>query len=269
MSERLNQWACKLRSAWLTHLAGDGPDQLARALEDAKSDIPVLLICYNNGVYVEHMVRQLNGFGIRPIVLDNASSDDRTRTLLSGLDKANGARVVNLGRNFGHKVAFLPPFYDLMPAVFACSDPDLLLNERMPRDFLQQLHGLAQRFRVFKAGLALQLPEQLDVIPATYRKKKCKPFEFSRQYTVREWEARFWFKRLAHPSLEVYAAPVDTTMAVYDKRLYDGVFFDAVRVAGEFSCLHMPWHPQLDLFDATTRQKYLQGNRSSSWLKDS
>lgn len=268
MSGAFNRWACEMRSRWLAWQAGDGPMRLARALDQCKSDVPVLLISYNNGVYVEHMVRQLKGFGVSPIVLDNRSGDDETRRILSRLDKGNDASVICLDRNFGHKVAFLPPFYDQLPDVFACSDPDLLLNERMPRDFLSQLHQVAQHFQVYKAGLALELPDDLELISNTYQKKKCKPFAFQRQYSVREWEQRFWHKRLSHPSLEVYAAPIDTTMAVYDKRLYDGVFFEAVRVAGDFGCLHMPWHPQLDLFDASTRQKYLQGNRSSSWLKD-
>lgn len=267
MSGRVNQWACKLRSAWLTHRADDGPAQLARALDEIRSDIPVLLISYNNGVYVEHMVRQLNGLGIRPIVLDNHSNDTGTRELLSRLERAGDAKIVHLTRNFGHKVVFLPPFYDLLPETFACSDPDLLFNENMPVDFLAQLLNLARTYGVFKAGLALELLPELEVIEASYGKFKCRPFPFQRRYSVQDWENRFWRKQLLHSSLEVFSAPIDTTMAVYDKQLYDGDFFDAVRVAGNFSCLHLPWYPRLDHFDAGSKKSYLHGNRSTSWMK--
>lgn len=258
---------CLLRSWRLRRLAGDSPGALAQAIEQLRSPIPVLLIAYNNGVYVQSMVRQLAALGITPVILDNCSSDAQTRQTLSQMASQGQAHVVQLRHNFGHKVAFLPPFYEQLPDVFACSDPDLQFNPRMPADFLDQLQELTRRYGVYKAGLALDVPQDLEVIPASYRKRKCRPFPFFRQYTVREWEARFWRKPLAHPALEVYAAPVDTTMAVYDKRLYDGDFFDAVRVAGDFKCLHLPWHPELDLFDAQRRRSYQQGNRSSSWLK--
>lgn len=267
MSEHLARWACKLRTAWITRRADDGPAQLARALDEIRSDIPVLLISYNNGVYVEHMVRQLNGLDIRPIILDNNSNDAGTRSLLFRLEKSGSAKIVRLLWNFGHKVAFLPPFYDLLPEVFACSDPDLMFNENMPVDFLFQLLGIARTYGVYKAGLALELLPNLEVIEASYGKFKCSPFQFHRRYSVRDWEIRFWRKRLVHPSLEVYAAPIDTTMAVYDKRLYDGDFFDAVRVAGDFSCLHLPWYPRLDHFDAGSKKSYLRENRSTSWMK--
>lgn len=263
----LHDLSCDLRRRWLAWQAGKGPQALARALAATRQEIPVLLVSYNNGVYVQHMTHQLRALGLRPVVLDNASTDGQTKDVLDRLSRSGDAQVVYLGHNFGHKVAFLPPFYDVLPDVFACSDPDLLLNEDMPQDFLRQLHEVAQRYRVFKAGLALDLPDGLEVIDAAYAKHKCKPFPFRRGYSVREWEARFWRKPLEHPALEVYAAPVDTTMAVYDKRLYDGDFFDAVRVAGAFRCLHLPWHPSVDLFDAQTRKRYLQGNRISSWLK--
>ena len=36
--------------------------------------IPVIMVSYNNGVYVENMANQLHHHGIRPIVIDNAST---------------------------------------------------------------------------------------------------------------------------------------------------------------------------------------------------
>src|SRR5690606_27849227 len=153
MNTALQSLSCDLGRRWLAWRAGKGPEALGRARSAVQQDIPVLLVSYNNGVYVQHMTQQLRALGLCPVVLDNASTDGQTKDVLVRLSRSGDAQVVRLGYNFGHKVAFLPPFYDILPDVFSCSDPDLLLNEDMPQDFLRQLHEVAQRYRVFKAGL--------------------------------------------------------------------------------------------------------------------
>ena len=58
-------------------------------------------------------------------------------------------------------------------------------------------------------------------------------------------ETHFWTKPLKHESLEVYAAAIDTTFAVYNKRNdnYCGGKGkeNSVRVAGNFTAIHYPW----------------------------
>ena len=62
---------------------------------------------------------------------------------------------------------------------------------------------------------------------------------------LRGSEDIFWTKPLKHESLEVYAAAIDTTFAVYNKRNdnYCGGKGkeNSVRVAGNFTAIHYPW----------------------------
>jgi hypothetical protein len=240
---------------------------LRQALARCSDPIPTLLVCFQNGAYVRNMVGQLNAFGLRPIVLDNCSKDASTIAILQSLESSGAAQVVRCGHNFGHLVGFQDEVYEVLPPVFAYSDPDLQLSPDLPRDFLQVLAELTTRYSVYKAGLALDLMPDQDIIPSTLRRSKKRPFSFRATYGVREWEARYWRLRLADESLEMYAGGIDTTLAVYRKANFAGNFHDGIRVAGPFRAIHLPWFPALDLLTAKERDTYLRGNRSSAWVK--
>tara|TARA_B110000503_G_C7160466_1_gene419429 strand:+ start:2000 stop:2215 length:216 start_codon:yes stop_codon:yes gene_type:complete len=67
-----------------------------------------------------------------------------------------------------------------------------------------------------------------------------RPYE--RAYSVFEWESQYWrFKLQRSDELKVYAAPLDTTFAVYNKGNYRGSFMDAVRIGGDYAVTHLPW----------------------------
>jgi glycosyltransferase involved in cell wall biosynthesis len=239
--------------------------QLRGLLSVRSGEIPVVIVCYNNGKYVGNFVDQLSRFSIVPIVIDNASNDAATLVRIAQLAEGGRISLLRMRRNFGHKVGFLPGIYECLPEFFAYTDPDLALSEALPHDFLRQLGELTQQFKVYKAGLALRIPSELEIISKKYKKKKTKPIRFQREYSVVEWERQYWVKKLNHESLEVYAAPVDTTFAVYNKSEYSGDFFSAVRVGGVFSCIHIPWFPQLDFLTTVEREKYMVANKSSTW----
>jgi hypothetical protein len=95
---------------------------------------------------------------------------------------------------------------------------------------------------------------------------KLKPFVFQKSYTIQEWESQFWRRRLPHESLEIYAERIDTTFAVYRKSNYRNDFYDAVRVAGDYSAIHLPWFPKLDIMTDAQRRQYLKKSKSSTWL---
>jgi hypothetical protein len=64
---------------------------------------------------------------------------------------------------------------------------------------------------------------------------------------------------LKHDRLEVYAAPVDTTFAVYQKKYFlNGDFARGVRVAGNFSTCHLPWYSHLELLSDAEQVTYLK-----------
>ncbi len=257
---------CSLREIFYRQKYKKESQQLKRILTKNHNSIPVLLVCYNNGVYVRNITNRLNDYQITPIVLDNASEDEDTRTTLEFLQSNGSAHVIKLDKNLRHKVAFLPAFYDQLPDVFAYSDPDLELSRNMPPDFLQRLANLTSQFEVFKAGLALDIPDNVELISNVYKKSKCKPIRFEKSYSVLQWESKFWKRPLKHEEFNVYAAPIDTTFAVYNKKHYHGDFFDAVRVGGEFAAIHMPWFPAYELMTREKKSLYLENNKSSTWV---
>ncbi len=239
--------------------------KLERALEQCQERIPVFIVSYNNAKYVLNTVRQLVSYGIKPIIIDNASTDENSLKILHAIEASQEAQVLFSDVNFGHLVGFLNPIYKVMPELFAYTDPDLQFHPNLPENFLEVLAELTQRYRVYKAGFALALLEE-EMIDMTIEKFRGVPQIYPFEMSVREWESQYWRMRLEHPSLEVYQARHDTTFAVYRKsNLID--FYDGVRVAGDFSAIHLPWYPALDIMSDEERREYLKGNRSSSWLK--
>lgn len=265
-----DSWHKKLKTCYqrLYHRRMLNPlaTRLRQVLGDAGESIPVLLVSYNNGRYVAHSVEQLERFGIKPIIVDNASRDPETRRVLDAIEASGAAHVLRSSRNFGHMVGFLEPIYDVLPDVFAYSDPDLRFSPDLPEDFLETLAALTTRYAVFKAGCALSIPADAELYDVTVACRKVRPIPIDRRFSIREWEAHFWRMRLAHESLEIYAARLDTTFAVYRKSNFRDDFYDAVRVAGAYGVIHLPWFPQLDLLSKEERANYLKGNRSTSWV---
>ena len=247
--------------------SGEALAKLDAALKERSPNIPVILVSYNNAVYLKLTLEQLNRYGIIPVILDNCSTDSSSQKFLHHAEENGLASVVFLPKNYGHLVGFLKPIYSLLPDVFAYSDPDLLYNKKLPENFLQELSSLNRRFNVYKSGFALDLMQSEEIIDATIECKKIKPIEFDQDFSIRDWEGQFWRFKLEHEKLEVYAAKIDTTFAVYDKNKYRGDFFDAVRVAGEFSCIHLPWFPNKDIMTGQEKKNYLEGNSSTSWIK--
>ena len=242
-------------------------EQLRSALSAQSSKTPVVVVSYNNGVYAAHLTGQLNRYGITPIIIDNCSSSASTRSILSDLEQKGNAVVVRSRYNFGHEVGFLQPVYDVLPEIFCYTDPDIQLNERLPHDFIDTLIKLTSEFKVYKAGFALALDGHGPIKNIKIHSRHTKPFLFDEHLSIQEFESRYWVKRLRHDTLEIYAAPIDTTFAAYRKSNYFGDFHDAIRVAGDFSAVHLPWFDDLDLFDDQQRAEYQRKNRSSNWAQ--
>lgn len=240
--------------------------RLYLALEARRDEVPVLVVSYNNGTYVRNCVRQLAALGIVPIVIDNRSDDPGTLAALDELRGVGLAQIVRAERNHGHLVGFLDPVYAVLPGVFAYTDPDLGFSAQMPANFLSVLAGLTSRYSVYKAGLALSLLRETPMSGATLDVVKRRPMRYVQRMSIMEWEMQFWRKRVAHESLLIYSAPVDTTFAVYRKSNYRGDFYDAVRVAGPYAAIHLPWYPALDPMSGAERAKYLSNNGSTTWV---
>lgn len=261
------KWYRPLISAYRRKKAIRLVSQVKQCIDKTSEKIPVILVSYNNGAYVRNMVSQLSEYQIQPIIIDNNSNHEKTLEILKELENKNLAKVAYSNINFGHMVGFIDPVYELLPEIFAYSDPDLQLNNKLPKDFLIQLSELTKTYQVYKAGFALTLIENETTIDVNYPIKSTKPFQYSRQFSIREYEQRYWRKQLLHKELEIFCAPIDTTFAVYRKSNFEGNFYDAVRISGNFSSIHLPWFSNLDILSQEEKDCYIKGNRSTTWVK--
>ena len=251
---------------WRARRNRDVGQRLRAALNHCADEIPCFIVCYNNASHVEQMVVQLNQMGVTPIVFDNASTCEQTQSLLKAMHQQR-AYVLRIGHNLRHKVGFLPGIFEHMPAVFAYTDPDLQFSQALPSHFLQTLRDLSREYGVFKAGSALTLnPDEINR-NLTISKCKSGSMPYQKAFSVIDWESKYWkFQLQRSDDLTVYAAPLDTTFAVYNKANYSGSFMDAVRVAGDYAAIHLPWYPGLDNMEAADRARYLKRNKSSTWI---
>jgi glycosyltransferase involved in cell wall biosynthesis len=209
-----------------------------------QADVPVFVPCFNNPTYTAQMVSQLRELGFRRVVLvDGGSTYPPMRELLAA--PGDGVSVVTLPNNQGPQHLLRDAAaLALMPRHFCITDPDLVFNPAMPADFLGDLAALAVRERVGKAGLALDLSDS-DAM-------RNEPFLIQdRSWQIWEWEAQFWRDELEplRPGGDpVYRADVDTTFALYDRDFFDPErCYDAVRLAGRFTCRHLPWYRAREL----------------------
>jgi hypothetical protein len=103
---------------------------------------------------------------------------------------------------------------------------------------MAQLASLTETLSVGKAGLALKITDRANM--------RQEEFQIGDWYwKIWDWEEQFW-KEPLEPLPEgdpVFRAATDTTFALYNKRFFDRSNpMSAVRVAGRFTCRHLPWY---------------------------
>ncbi len=200
--------------------------------------IPILIPVFNSVTYLKSMVSQLRRYGFEEIIaIDNASSFPPLLDYLS--QSSRDLSVIRLEENKGPHNLFLDPKNLLsLPDHFCITDPDLELNPSLPEDFVYELISLTEKYRVGKAGLALDISD--------WSKMRHEKFRIgAADYQIWEWEAQFWKNPIGFTSTgdEVYSAAVDTTFAVYNKRFFDPAdHLKGVRVGGKYTCRHLPWY---------------------------
>jgi hypothetical protein len=262
----LRGYSNRARNWILEHRCKHIVDQLSDILSKKPDEVPVIVVSYNNGIYVRNIVSQLNQFEITPIIIDNNSSSGKTTEILNQLENSDMAYIVRSRKNHGHMVGFLKPVYDLLPETFCYTDPDLQLNEKLPKDFITTLAQLTLEFPVFKAGFALSLHGHGPLKDIKFHSCHRQPIYYEKHLSIEEFEARYWINRLKHDELELYAAPIDTTFSLYRKSNYRGDFHNAIRVAGDYSAIHLPWFKDLDFMSEEDRTAYESRNVSSNWI---
>lgn len=233
-------------------------------LEQLHPQVPFILVTYNNQLYLEHMIEQLKSFDIKPIVLDNQSTDQRMQCYLTQIDELDSAYVVRMNANYGHTLISQKEIYDLLPQYFVYSDPDILFNQNLPKDFINILKKLTDTFEVFKAGFNIsplyhnevQLSHQLTLKSHISNHVE---YEFS---VFKSYYASQVKLKSKYP--EVYLGALDTTTALYNKKHYLGDFAQAIVVQGDMDAVHMPWFEETDLLKGRDLNVYQENNVSSA-----
>lgn len=219
--------------------------------EDKSCKIPVVLMALNNPTLLRAMVDQLTEcFQASIIIIDNGST---LVQYLKSLSNISNIHVHRMTRNLGPHMLFGTEdgrlILDGLPQYFAFSDSDIRLNDFTPINFLCVLARLTDMLNVPKAGLALDLSDREDMFPQT-------GFLVSgqRSESIFQEQKKFFNTsiRLDWPELNnsVYKADIDTTFAVYNKKLLPKhgdrwtFTYSAVRVGGTFASKHKPWYPK-------------------------
>lgn len=195
---------------------------------------PVLIPTFNNPTHLRGMVAQLHRLGLfRVEVIDNASTFPPMLELLAELER-NGVRVIRRKENAGPRAVISSG----LPQFFCLTDPDLQFNPDLPRNFLEKLAGLTERYKIGKAGFALDISEPEKMLRHSFEIK-------GRLFTITEWEGQFWKHSIGRLDgvAPVYNAIIDTTFAIYNRAYFSPqTFWQALRVAGPYTAKHLPWY---------------------------
>jgi hypothetical protein len=204
-------------------------------------EIPIIINNRNRYTFLRLMIEQLHSFGYKNIyVLDN----DSTYPPLLEYYKTLPAEVIYLKQNVGYKALWKSDVFKRFESSFyVYTDPDILLQEDCPRDFIYHLYKILIKYpSKEKAGVALQIND----IPDYYSHK---------QIAI-ENEKVFWTKKLEP---DVYDALVDTTLALYRPFAYgDAEECEAIRVAGKLTAKHLTWY--LDSANLSEEELYYKSS---------
>lgn len=217
-------------SAVEAELAG-GP-ALAAALPTPRAgadldwrDIPVFIVNRNRLAAMRRLIDWLLAAGTRRIVImDNAS--DYAPLLAWYECLPEGVKLMRLPDNHGPYVLWQQGVHQVLDTPYVLTDSDVVPAPGCPQDLIGRLLEVLQRHPdAKKVGPGLRI----DNLPDSYAQAD----------TVRKWESQFW----EHPvSPGVFAAPIDTTFALYPAR---GEFSNEpcnLRLGAPWLTEHTPWY---------------------------
>ncbi len=174
------------------------------------------------------------------IIIDNDSSYEPLLDWYSTIDH----KIIRIP-NIGHVAPWIPEINDHIKTEFyVVSDPDLDLDNT-PEDTLVFLAGCLSNHRhLQKIGLGLDI--------------KSVPKEAPLYHHVNTHEKFFWDLPLVHGVLR--QAPVDTTFAIYSKKIMNEYKIVGARTDYPYVAKHIPWN----VVDRTEEFNYYIKNANNS-----
>lgn len=241
-------------AAWLLvesgaqHLRLDagGPAAAASAPALDWRDIPVFIVNRNRHEAMLRLVDWLRAGGTRRIViLDNASTYPPLLAYYDALPA--GVNVLRLPQNHGPYVLWQQGVHEVLETPYVLTDSDIVPAAFCPADLVGKLYETLRRYPdASKVGPALRI----DDLPDGYADAD----------TVRKWESQFW----EHPVAPgVFAAPVDTTFALYPAKAAFSIDDRALRLGRPYIVEHTPWYAVEGALSA--EEQYYRTHTSTSF----
>ena len=218
---------------------------------------PVIINSFNQPTFLKNIVEKFkkNGF-LNIFILDNNSTYSGIAELYKQLS-LEGIFILyyneNLGPRYFHMSETSKFYFRDTPHIY--TDPDLDFSE-LPHDFLTRLISLTEKYKISKAGCALEIPDDNVIVNDLLFSR-----EMNKYYKIREHEEQFWTNLIEDG---VYRAEVDTTLHLFNPKYYASSldFMNSVRVASPgFIIKHLPWYkttiiPQDELDFYKSQQKW-------------
>ena len=205
-------------------------------------DIPIIIICYNNYLYVKNTLEQLlkinKEYYKNVQILNNKSTCLKTINFLNNID----IKVIHNSENTGPWISSTinKHIYDGLPNKYIVTDPDLRLNENIPSDFIEILSYLSDKYETRKIGLALNISDFEQFY---------KDYYIMNSYSIYDWEKQFWINKIHDDNYELYDAGIDTTFCLVNKDNNISKRTREIRVAGNFTAKHLPWYIENDIYN--------------------
>jgi hypothetical protein len=222
---------------------------------------------FNNPTYVRNFVNQvklLDKFDL--MIVDNNSNFPEMMELLHQLENEQ-IKIIKLNNNYGPRWIYEDSsFFNSLPQKFCVSDPDIQFNPKLPSDFLDIMFEIGDVFRMGKVGFAIE--NCLNSIT----KDLIKVGQVTT--SIFDYESQFWDKsrmiQQATFPVDLYLSPIDTTFACHNKTWFQAKLSqDAIRVAGDYVCKHLPWTNNIVLpenekysYKKFSKHSYFSGSRS-------
>jgi FkbM family methyltransferase len=203
-------------------------------------DIPIIVICYNNYLYVKNTLEQIlkiNKEYYKNIqILNNKSTCLNTIQFLDNVD----VKVIHNVANNGPWVTPInnTHIYNSLPNKFILTDPDLKFDENIPNNFIEILSHLSDKYETVKIGLALNISD-------------CEQFykynTYMNSQSIYDWELQFWENKIYNDEYELYNALIDTTFCLINKNNVSKDY--SIRIAGNFTAKHLPWYINNEIYN--------------------
>ena len=229
---------------------------------------PLIIPTFNNPTYLKRFIEQksLDNFSSLEIY-DNNSSFPPMIQLLQEFEKRDNINVHRLESNYGpHYVLRNPEVYNTLPDIFCLSDPDIEFSSTLPRDFLEQLLTISNKYEFGKVGFAIAIPE-IDVLETS------QVFMDGQLWHVTDWEKQFWSNQIgaSEQGDKIFKTTIDTTFALYNKNFFSpSDRYPALRVAGRFTSRHLGFYKnstipkeEKNFYDKLSRFSYFSGKQDA------